>query len=392
MDKPYYMTWAKQSTAHGFELESVDTDNLYLKDGKKIYDLSSVSLQASFGLRHSLIIKRIKKQLDNFPLCSPKALFDLKDETTTRLLSYINRQGKIFYTVSGAESVENAAKIIRHLSGKEIIMARSRSYHGASLGALSLTGDWRNQEHKTVSEWTLRFPEPEDDPDLVKTRELILKTGPEKIAGIIIETITGANGVIIPPQSWYEGIQKLCDEMKLYLIMDEVVCGFGRTGTNFGIDHYPFLRPHIITMAKAISGGHIPFGAIWTAPEIAKAYDDKVFSFGLTNYGHPVGLASLAGVLDLVTSEKFIKNRDSLINTFEKKIKAIKKLPNVTATRQIGLLAAIVLKEPLSWDYFMSKGIYLIANGNTIVIAPHLTMSKKLLIESMDALIGALNG
>src|SRR5690606_31748716 len=123
--------------------------------------------------------------------------------------------------------------IARDISKKQIVLARSRSYHGATLGALSVTGDWRNEAHQTVSDWTVRIPEPSEDPDLEKTKAIIEETGAENIAAFCLESITGANGVIIPPQSWWDGINKLAKQYDLFLIIDEVLCGFERTGKPF---------------------------------------------------------------------------------------------------------------------------------------------------------------
>ena len=181
-DYPYFFTWANQSSPTKIEFESNQDHFFVLKNGSKVYDLSSISFQASFGLNNEKIKEAIKKQLDSFSVVSPKAVFPLKDQATYKLLSHLDgykRQinaldGKVFYTLSGAESVENALKMARQIKKKNVVLCRQRSYHGASLGALSVTGDWRNQPHETIDEWTARIPEPHNDPYLTQT-ELIIK-------------------------------------------------------------------------------------------------------------------------------------------------------------------------------------------------------------------------
>lgn len=382
---PYFFTWTKQKNAAFFSPVKAKGPSMYT-DSRKIWDLSSVSFHASFGHSPEIIVKAIENQLKEMPIASAKASYPLKDQTTERLINYIAEDGgKIFYTVSGAESVENALKMVRYIKKKKIILARQVSYHGATLGALSVTGDWRNEQHLTTSQWTVRIPEPGDDPTLAKTRAIILKTGPENIAAIILETITGANGVIIPPQSWYDGIQKICEEFDIFLILDEVICAFGRTGHSFGFKHYN-LKPDIITMAKSISAGIVPFGAVWTSEKISKFYDDEILCAGLTNYATPLGLAALSGVLELVESTSFKKNLNILIQYFHQRLENLRKIDIVKDIRKIGMLANIDLTTTISWDTFIKENIYLISYEKRIVLAPCLNFDLEQFEKAMDQL------
>lgn len=368
---PYLFTWSKQKQAsHFFPLSAKGTT--LSTDKGDIWDLSSLSFHSSFGHSPLPITKAIAQQLETMPMASAKAVFPLKNEVTQKLLDYLKLGGgKIFYTVSGAESVENALKIAREIKKKKYILARQVSYHGATLGALSVTGDWRNPVHLTASEWTTRIPEPGDDPDLKKTREIILKTGPENIAALILETVTGGNGVIIPPLSWWQGIQKLCREFDIFLIADEVICGFERTGKPFGFSHFN-LKPDMVTMAKGISGGIIPFGALWVSDKISNYYEDHILCCGLTNYAAPLGLAALKGVFNLIETESFQKNLNILIQYFNQRLEAMKSIPMVTGVRQIGMLAAIDLTKTISWDHFIKNNIYLLSYEKRIILSPAL--------------------
>ncbi|MDO9181061.1 MAG: aminotransferase class III-fold pyridoxal phosphate-dependent enzyme, partial [Bacteriovorax sp.] len=300
MSLPYYISWSKQSDAATFEIESVDGATVTTTDGLRLIDMTSISYQAHFGHNHPTIIKHIKAQLDSIPMSSPKGIYPGKNQTTLDLLKYMKKEnGKIFYTTSGAESVENALKIARDITKKKIVLARKNSYHGATLGALLATGDWRNPAHMTPEGWVVRIPEPNEENALEKTRSIILETGPDKIAAIIIETITGGNGVYAGTIKWWRGLKNLCLEFDILLIMDEVVCGFGRTGKAFGYMHYD-VEPDLICLAKGISGGMIPFGAVWTSPRIANHYENNLLCCGLTNYAHPLGMAAMKGVLEIL--------------------------------------------------------------------------------------------
>ena len=283
--------------------------------------------------------------------------------------------GKIFYTTGGAETVENALKIARDITKKRIVLARANSYHGATLGALGATGDWRNPAHLTPENWVVRIPEPMETDAIKKTREIILKHNPDQIAAIIIETITGGNGVFYGDQKWWDGIQSLCDEFNILLIMDEVVCGFHRTGKPFGYMHYN-VRPDLITLAKGITGGMVPFGALWTSKKIADHYEQNVLACGLTNYAHPLGMAALKGVLSIVQDESFIKNLSAREIQFGQLLEDFKELSIVGDIRVKGLLAAVDIKKPVEWKKFYQAGLYLVAHANRIILAPPLIINE----------------
>jgi taurine--2-oxoglutarate transaminase len=298
--------------------------------------------------------------------------------------------GKIFYTTGGAETIENALKIARDISGKKIILARKNSYHGATLGALSVTGDWRNPAHLTTTDWVVRIPEPDVTNAVNETRKIILETGPENIAAMILETITGGNGVIIPTQEWYSGIQKLCHEFNIILILDEVVCGFNRTGHPFAYQHYNDLLPDMICLAKGISGGMIPFGALWISSKLAKNYDDKILCCGLTNYAHPLGLAAMAGVLEIVNDIKFQENLLQVQTLFLSEVENFKSLKVVKEIRVHGMLCAVDLHESVEWKKFFENGIYLVSQPNRLILAPPLIIDPKTLIEAMTKIFNVL--
>ncbi len=384
MDYPFYVTWSKQKDLELIDIKSVSGAIITTKDGKDIFDMSSISYQAHFGHNHPIIIKNIIEQLNTVPMSSPKANFPNKIETTLKLLNYMKKEdGKIFYTTSGAESVENALKIARDITKKKIILARQNSYHGATLGALTVTGDWRNPAHQTPQDWVLRIPEPDFPKALELTREIILKNNPDKIAAIIIETITGGNGVYFGSDDWWKGIRSICNEFNILLILDEVVCGFERTGKPFGYMHHS-LDPDIVCLAKGISGGMIPFGAVWTSKKISEYYSKNILCCGLTNYAHPLGIAALKGVLEIVNNLDFKENLNQLELIFREELSKFKSHRSVLEVRSIGLLAAIDLDKTIDAKYFIKNGIYLISQNNRIILAPPLILNVEQLKLAMN--------
>lgn len=397
---PFFFTWSSQNHASFFPVDRVDNTFIYSKtntgETKELIDMSSISYQASFGQNHPTIIKHIQKQLTQIPLAAPKAIFPGKVETTQNLLKYLGRDlnnnpGKIFYTTSGAESVENALKIARQITGKKIVLAREISYHGATLGALGATGDWRNKAHVLPENWVVRIPEPHAPDAILETKKIIQHYKKENIAALIIETVTGGNGVYEGSDDWWKGIELLCRENNIVLILDEVVCGFHRTGLPFGFMNYP-VTPDIVCMAKAISGGIVPFGAIWTSGPLAQHYDEHILACGLTNYAHPLGIAALQGVLEIVSSLDFKRNLIELCHSFHSELEDFKQHPAVTAIRYKGMLGAIELKDDIKWQQLFNSGISLATQNKKLVLAPPLVMTKSILKEGMNRLKTAIGG
>lgn len=387
---PYYVSWSKQHNATTFKIASVDGVRIKTEEGHSLFDMTSISYQAHFGHNHPVIIKAIKDQLDTIPMSSPKGIYPGKNESTKKLLSYMNKEdGKIFYTTGGAETVENALKIARDFTKKKTILARANSYHGATLGALGATGDWRNPAHMTPENWVLRFPEPTEENAIQKTRDIILKAGPQNIAAFIIETITGGNGVFYGDQTWWDGISNLCKEFNILLIMDEVVCGFNRTGKPFGYMHYN-VSPDMVCLAKGITGGMIPFGALWTSKKIAEHYEENVLVCGLTNYAHPLGVAAMKGVLDIVHDPNFLSNLSIVEKEFVSQLESLKKFSVVKDIRVKGMLAAVDINHPIEWKKFYKKGLYLVAHANRIILAPPLIMTKNECHEAMSLIADVL--
>ncbi|EQC51210.1 aspartate aminotransferase family protein [Bacteriovorax sp. DB6_IX] len=392
MNEAYYYSWTKQNSASKLEIKETTVDSYLTHDNREIYDLSSCSYHLSFGLRNERLTNAISDQYKVLPAAGPKLVYNLKQETSQKLLKALGQnEGKIFYTVSGAEAVENALKMARKVSGKEHILSREKSYHGASVGALSITGDWRREGSPLLDHLTHFIPEPFENDALAKTEEIIKKVGPQKIAAICLETITGGNGVYIPDPNWYEGIQNLCRKYKIFLILDEIVCGFARTGKNFAFQHYN-LAPDFICMAKNISGGFFPFGAVYTSKEVSDYYENEVLSCGLTNYAHPIGLRVCSEILDLIEEREFVDNIKNLEQTLKDSHQEFNQLSCVKECRQIGNLMAVELdyKDSLSWNDFIKENLYINVSNNILIITPIMMTTPQRLKQALKKLKGVL--
>lgn len=388
---PYFITWSKQQSQECFTLEKSDGVFFHTKEYGKLLDFSSTSYHVSFGHNNSTINQSITRQLNQFSSASPKAHFSLKEEVSHRLLKLLGHPAdKVFYTTSGAESIENALKMARQLSGKKTIVALERCYHGATLGALSITGDWRNQNHFTVSEFTLRVPDYTSDPQARKFKETIRSYGCEKVAAVCLETITGGNGVYIPSKKWWSAVSRFCRENNIFLIADEIVCGFFRTGRPFGLHHYN-MNPDFICLAKAISGGHIPFGAVIVKNSLVERFQQEVFSYGLTNFGHPLGLAAARGVFEIIDSQSWAQQFKENMTFFHQELEALQGHPRVKEVRFIGLLACIELNFTYQSSDLYQYGLYIAGTQGKLILAPATTITKKELSLAFSQLNDFLN-
>ncbi len=392
MKKDYFVTWTSQKDA--IQIPVLETTEQYylLNDGSPLYDLSSCSYHQSFGLKNKFIQDAIKNQIDELPLLGPKFSFPLKDKVSKNLLAKLKLSGKIFYTTSGSESVENALKVARDKTGKDYILRRENSYHGATLGSLSVTGDWRSQNMTSLSDLSISIPEPFEK-DALKNTEKTIKDNLDKgIAALIVETITGGNGVIVPSKEWFLGIEKLCKQYDILLILDEVVCGFARTGKDFGFHHYG-ISPNIICLSKAISGGFIPFGAVYCDDSISSFYEDHKLKCGLTNYAHPLGLRALDAILDTLDSTQFKTNLENRIKVLDSFLNKVNTLEKVKETRSIGLLAAVEFHENKtpSFKELIEKGIFINIIGNNMIFAPFLIGEVDILESTLNELLNHLN-
>jgi taurine--2-oxoglutarate transaminase len=335
--------------------------------------------------------------------------------------------GHFLFTLGGADANENAIKLARAYTGRHKILARYRSYHGATAGAMALTGDPRRLAWEpNLMSGVVHFLDPYRyrstfhrlNPDLPENEftldylnhleEIIQYEGPQTIAAILLETVTGTNGVIIPPAGYLQGVRALCDRYGLLLIADEVMAGFGRTGKWFAVDHWGVI-PDLITMAKGLTSGYAPLGAVGMRPAIAEYFNDTTFQSGLTYNAHPICLAAAVANIQAMQADGLVEHAAEMGAVLHRLLADLgEQHPCVGEVRNIGLFGVIELvrdrqtRQPLSpfnapapelnalRKFLLERGVYVVTHWHTILIIPPLPITAAQLEEGIAAIDAGL--
>src|SRR3954454_17781161 len=395
-------------------------------DGNRYLDFASQLVNVSLGYQHPKVVAAIKEQADKLTTIGPPMAHESRSELA-RLLDEVT-PGDLtmsFFTNGGAEANENAIKLARWYTGRQKIVARYRSYHGATAGAITLTGDPRRWPAepgipgvvRMLDPYTYRCPAGHPDPCPVCTggphlEELLQYEGADTVAAVILETITGTNGVIVPPDGYLQAIREVCDRHGILLICDEVMSGFGRTGKWFGVDNWDVV-PDILTVAKGINSGYVPLGAMVVREPIAEWTRDKMFAGGLTYSGHPLACASAVASIEAFQEEGIVENAAAMGDVFRTELaKLADKHPSVGEVRGLGCFWGLELvknretREPLVpynaggesakpmgavMKRALDRGLYLMTHWNVVMCCPPLTITRDELDEALDALDDALS-
>ncbi|MES2504306.1 MAG: aminotransferase class III-fold pyridoxal phosphate-dependent enzyme [Myxococcota bacterium] len=402
--KHLFYPWSVQSTAKPISLDGAK--GVYLKslDGQPVLDFNSAIFNANLGHAHSGIQKAMMAACADPKVGHPALL----DEQKARLGENLARiapgdLNKTFLTMGGAEANENAIKIARLVTGRHKVMTRYRSYHGATLATIGYSGDYRRIPFDNTVTGVVRFPDPypRGSGQVIDTvrllEEMIEIEGPETIACILLEGVTGANGVFIPPRDYWKRIRELCDRFGILLIADEVMSGFGRTGKWFAVDHFGVV-PDMITIGKGLTGGYAPLAGVIVSDAIANKFEHEMLWCGLTHYAHPFCCAVANAAIEAYESEGLLENAHQrgleLKSLLEKMQKAN---PNIAEVRSIGLLAAIDLKDFVSYratgaelakasklqTLLWDAGVYCTVRFGMLVLAPPLCITQHELEEGL---------
>lgn len=415
MEYPFFFTWTAQSAAKPVEMTGGQGAWFFTSDGGKWLDLGALSYQVNVGHGNKRIVEAIKRQADELCLSSPSAIFPAKVELANKLLAMAGPGfSKVFFTLSGAESNENALKIARQVTGRHKMVSRYRSYHGASMGALSLTGDWRRVPFEPGIPGVIHVPDCYCDrcpfgKELASCKrecathidEVMRLEGPHSIAGVILEPVPGANGVLVPPPEYWPLVRKACDAEGSLLIADEVLTGFGRTGKPFGFQHWD-VTPDLITVAKGLASGYATIGAVIVHERIAKHFDESVLACGLTYYAHPVACAAALETLAVYEDEQLYDASARLGPVLRREVEAVAARvqsaraatrPDARAmVRGLGLLVALELEAPLEqWKRLGAElaarrlSLHVDGKRGTAIFAPPLCIGEAELVEGVRA-------
>jgi taurine--2-oxoglutarate transaminase len=425
-DERYVLhSWSVRSAIDPIPIAGAEGRYFWDFDGNRYLDFASQLVNVSIGHQHPKVVAAIKEQADRLCTIGPMMANEKRSELA-RLLAEVT-PGDLtmsFFTNGGAEANENAIKLARWHTGRQKIVARYRSYHGATAGAISATGDprrWHAEPGvpgvvRILDPYTYRCPAGHPDPCPVCTgaphlEEVLQYEGPENVAAVIMETVTGTNGVIPPPPGYLQSVREVCDRHGILLILDEVMAGFGRTGKWFACEHWDVV-PDIITLAKGINSGYVPLGAMTISEKLADWVRDKYFAGGLTYSGHPLACAAGVASIEAFREEGIVENSAELGEVLGDRLAELAdKHESIGEVRGLGLFYGIELvkdrgtREPLvpfnaSGESFapmakiaraaLDRGLYLMTHWNVIIIAPPLTITREELDEGLTILDEAL--
>src|SRR5205085_5967071 len=314
-------SWSVQDALDPIPVAGGDGRHFWDYDGKRYRDFASQLVNVSIGHQHPKVIAAIKEQAEKLCTIGPPMATEPRS-TLARTLAEIT-PGDLqmsFFTNGGAEANENAIKLARWYTGRSMIIVRYRSYHGATGGAITLTGDPRRWPAepgipgvvRMLDPFTYRCPAGHPDPCPVCTgaphlEEILQYEGADTVAAVIMETIVGTNGLIVPPDGYLASIREVCDRHGIVLILDEVMAGFGRTGKWFACENWDVV-PDILTVAKGINSGYVPLGAMVVNEKLRDWIRDRPFAGGLTYSGHPLACASAIASIDAFREEGVVEN------------------------------------------------------------------------------------
>lgn len=413
-------SWSKQGALNPIPVEKAEGIFFYDYDGKRYADMSSQLVNLNLGFGNKDIADAIKAQVDKFCFVGPSYAVESRSTLAEMIINLLPEEfGKVFFTNAGADANENAIKIARMYTGRKKIFSRYRSYHGSSFGAGNLTGEPRRYPLEPGIPGFVKFFDPyiyrepiefksEEEATryyLTKLREQIIYEGPDSVAAIVMETITGSNGIIIPPKGYLPGVRKICDEFGIVMICDEVMAGWCRTGKMFAFQNFDVV-PDLVTFAKGVTCGYVPLGGVAVSKKIASYFDDHLLSCGLTYSGHPLACAAGVACVNYYTKASIPEHVTEVGKVLGSELEAMKeKHPCVGDVRYIGLFSCVELvkdkatKEPLV-EYgkdpegkmgrivgaLKAKGFSTYSHENMIFVCPPLIITEDELKEQLAIL------
>lgn len=413
-------SWNKQRGLNPIPIEHCDNIYLYDYEGNRYADMSSLHVNMNLGYGNQDINNAIKTKLDRYAFISEA----YADEDRAKLAKMIvelmpDNMAKVFFTNAGADANENAIKIARMYTGRNKIFSRYRSYHGSSFGAGNLTGEPRRFPLEPGVPGFIKFMDPYLYRDnlpfateeectqfyLRKLEEQIVYENPDNVAAIIMETITGTNGIIIPPKGYLPGVRKICDKYGILMVCDEVMAGWCRTGKMFAFQNFD-VKPDMVTFAKGVTCGYIQLGGVCVSKDIAAYFDDHVLSCGLTYNGHPLACAAGVACVNYYLEHDIAGHVTQVGKVLGELLEEMKaKHPCVGDVRYIGLFSAVELvkdkktREPLVpygkdpegvmgkiLGMLKAKRFMTFGHENMILVAPPLIITEEQLREELAKL------
>ncbi len=414
-----FFSWSVQGQVDPIAIDHAEGVYLYTPEGRRILDFNSQLMSVNIGHGDRRVIDAITEQAMKLQYVQPAFATEVRGRLGQKLSQILPGDlDKVFFTLGGAEAIENAIKLARHYTGRYKVLARYRAYHGATMGAMTLTGDprrWANEpglvgvvRYPDTHRWGEKEPRPVEE-SLQGLEDVIRYEGPQTIAAVFLETIVGTNGILIPPDGYIQGVREICDRHGILMVADEVMAGFGRTGRWFAIDHWDTV-PDLMTMAKGLTSSYLPLGAVAMRRHIADFFDSKMFYGGLTYSSHAVSCAAALATIAVYEEDGLIENAarlDGVMREHHRRLEA--KHPAVGAVRNLGLFGIIDLvrsRDPWTpmtpfngssdemkavGKALRDEGLYTMLANNSIHTNPPLCITDEQLAEGFEIIDRALD-
>ena len=402
--------WSAQSKVDPIPVERAKGIYFWTPEGKRFIDFNSQLMCVNIGHGDERVIRAIAEQASVLAYANPFMATEARARLGAKLAEITPGDIDVFFfTNGGAEANENAIKLARMATGRHKILARYRSYHGATAGSITLTGDPRRWAAEPGIPGVVHVLDPyhgiargwdSAQESLAMIDEVIQLEGPQTIAAFILETVTGTNGVLVPPDGYMQGVRAICDKYGILMICDEVMAGFGRTGEWFAIDHWKVV-PDMITMAKGLTAAYVQLGAVGMRRAIADKFNDKVFYGGLTYNSHPLACAAALATIKVYEDDKLLDNAKKMGALMADLMTDLElRHPSVGVSRCIGLFGLVELvrdkekRVPLApfngtsdemaalGRFFREEGLYTFVRWNTFFTNPPLCITEAELREA----------
>ena len=322
LDRSYvFHSWSAQAQISPLPVAGGEGSYFWDFDGNKYLDFSSQLVFTNIGHQHPKVINAIQEQAALYTTVAPQHANEARGRAAQSITERAGaHHNKVFFTNGGADGIENAIRLVRLHTNRHKVLSFYRSYHGNTGAAITSTGDprrWPNEysyghvhffgPYLYRSAFWSQNEEEECKRALEHLEQVIIFEGPNTVAAILIESVVGTAGVLVPPTGYLEGVRALCDKYGIKWIADEVMSGFGRTGKWFAYQHSS-VEPDLIVFAKGVNSGYVPLGGVVISDEIAATFNDRVFPGGLTYSGHPLATAAAVATIDVMAEEKMVEN------------------------------------------------------------------------------------
>jgi taurine--2-oxoglutarate transaminase len=409
-------SWSARSKVNPLPIARAEGIYLYTPEGQRIIDFNSQLMSVNIGHSHPKVLEAMKAQLDSQLLYTfPASATPVRARMGKKLADLVPGDiNTFFFTLGGAEANENAIKAARLFTGRHKILSRYRSYHGATNACMQLTGDPRRWANEPGTPGFVKVMDPrpynysfgtsdeeQTANNLRYLEEVITYEGPQTIAAMFIETVTGTNGILPPPKGYIQGLRALLDKYGILLVCDEVMCGWGRTGKLFAFEHYDVV-PDIVTMAKGMTSSYIPLGAMGVSDRIAAHFDDNVFWGGLTYNAHALSLATAEAVIDVLIGEGMVDNAEAMGKVMRAEMDRLQaKHPSMREGRQIGLFGMIDVQKNSAGEaiapyngshpamaklgaFFRAENLFTFIRWGSFMCNPPLCITEEQLLEAFE--------